>query len=104
MTNRAKRIQTAIKAVKSEFDGCISTGMNSDGAHIIPRDVRPDLADNVVNIIPLCRVLHQAFDRLPSRDIDSRIEFLLAVSSVENLGKVRHKLEKLREIYAKDTF
>lgn len=95
---RANRIKSAIREAKKRYENqCIVTGLGyPDGAHIIPRDVRPDLADNIDNIIPLAREAHRLLDQLPDRDHEARFTFLLEITLPENLGRVKKQIDELR--------
>lgn len=58
-----------------ELTRCVVCGAERvDKAHIYPRDTHPELKDLKLNIIPLCRAHHRAFDKI--YDIIHRLYFI----------------------------
>lgn len=98
MSAYSRKVNKSVALAKARYGGlCVisQTGI-VDGAHIVPRDIRRDLAGDVDNIVPLNRTLHQEFDRLPDRDFDKRARWLIDNAHVDTVGKVKEQIENLR--------
>ena len=88
MTDREKRINKAIKECKKLY----GVGTGYDGAHIFPRSLYPELADNVFNIVPLTRKAHIHFDTL---DIAAKFKWLERRATDEFRGIFREQINDL---------
>lgn len=89
---------------KARFDGCVFTGQKPvDGAHIFEVSNYPQLADEFLNIVPMCREHHSAlpscFDKYADgsyRDIGEKIYMLCEWSLPEIRQKVKRQIALLR--------
>lgn len=98
MTDRKRQIEKAIREQKAYYGCCPFTeSIMTDGAHIIPRDVRPDLVAERANILPMRRNVHRELDKLADRDFQARLDFCIDNSLPEYKGKVRQQIEELKE-------
>jgi hypothetical protein len=94
----SRKVNKAVALAKARYGNLcvISQAGIVDGAHIVPRDIRRDLAYDIDNIMPLNRVLHQEFDKLPDRDFAKRANWLIDNAHVDTVGKVKEQIEILR--------
>lgn len=97
MTKRAKRIQKSITSQKNKYGCCVFTAsIRMDGAHIIPRDVMPELADCEDNIIPMKHEIHIMFDKIGDREFEKRFNFCVENALPDFRGAVRQQIERLK--------
>lgn len=88
-------VNAAIREQKKFYEYyCVITGgqMTTDGAHIFPRDTYPHLKKANVNILPMNRDAHRAFDRMKP---EKKIAWLAENVHWEFVERVREQLKAL---------
>lgn len=88
-------IDAAIREQKRFYEyNCVITGSQSttDGAHLFPRDTYPHLRKANVNILPMNREAHRAFDRMQP---EKKFVWLAEKVHWEFVERVREQLTAL---------